>query len=88
MRLETARLVIRTFEPRDAEPWLAMVADEEVRRFLPAGPVPTMDTFQSALERRRAWSASTAQQGLVEQGYATEAGCRRVSAPLRPKPVP
>ena len=52
--LETARLVIRTFEPRDAEPWIAMVTDPEVRRFLPQGPVPTMETFQSAIERRHA----------------------------------
>jgi hypothetical protein len=36
-RLETARLVIRTFEPRDAGAWLAMFHDPEVRRFLP-GP--------------------------------------------------
>jgi RimJ/RimL family protein N-acetyltransferase len=35
-RLETARLVIRTFQTRDADPWLAMVTDPEVRRFLPA----------------------------------------------------
>ena len=28
-RLETARLVIRTFEARDAGPWLAMVSDPE-----------------------------------------------------------
>jgi len=47
-------LVIRTFEPRDAEPWIAMVTDPEVRRFLPQGPVPTMETFQSAIERRHA----------------------------------
>jgi RimJ/RimL family protein N-acetyltransferase len=37
-RLETARLVIRIFEARDAGPWLAMAADPEVYRFLPAGP--------------------------------------------------
>jgi hypothetical protein len=35
-RLETARLVIRTFQHRDAGPWLAMVTDPEVRWFLPA----------------------------------------------------
>ena len=53
-RLETARLVIRTFEPMDAEPWLAMVTDPEFRRFLPPGPVPTMESFQNAIERRHA----------------------------------
>jgi|GEM_PF-5828819 len=58
MRLETARLIIRSFEPRDAEPWIRMVTDPDVRRFLPPGPVPTMETFQSALERRHAMEHS------------------------------
>jgi [ribosomal protein S5]-alanine N-acetyltransferase len=53
-RLETARLVIRSLEFRDAEPWLAMVNDPEVQRFLPPGPAPTMDTFAEVLERRHA----------------------------------
>jgi RimJ/RimL family protein N-acetyltransferase len=35
VRLETERLVIRTFEHRDADAWIAMVSDPEVRRFLP-----------------------------------------------------
>ena len=52
-RLETARLVIRTFEPHDAAAWVAMFDDPEVRRFLP-GPAPTMQTFQGALEGRHA----------------------------------
>jgi ribosomal-protein-alanine N-acetyltransferase len=51
-RIETPRLVIRTFEPRDAEAWIAMVNDPEVNRFLPPGPDATMATFQQALERR------------------------------------
>jgi RimJ/RimL family protein N-acetyltransferase len=51
MEFETARLVIRTFEPRDAEPWLAMT-DADFRRFLPAGPAPTLETFRSAIEHR------------------------------------
>ena len=54
MRLETERLVVRTFEAGDAEAWLAMVCDPDVRRFLPQGPLPTMDTFGDALERRHA----------------------------------
>jgi len=33
MRLETARLVIRTFEPQDADPWLAMAVIEAERIF-------------------------------------------------------
>ena len=53
-RLETARLVIRTFEPRDGEAWVAMVNDPEVVRFLPPGPAPTMETFADVIERRHA----------------------------------
>ncbi len=53
-RLETARLVIRSFEHRDAQPWIAMVSDPEVRRYLPPTPLPTMETFQKAIERRHA----------------------------------
>jgi RimJ/RimL family protein N-acetyltransferase len=60
-RLETARLVIRTFEPRDAEAWIAMFSDPEVRRFLP-GPAPTMQAFQGAIEGRHAMEG--------EGGYA------------------
>ena len=53
-RLETARLVIRTFESRDAEAWVAMVNDPEVVRFLPPGPAPTMGTFAEVIEARHA----------------------------------
>jgi len=53
-RLETARLVIRTFEARDADPWPAMVTDPEVRRFLPAGPAPTMELAQRIIGERQA----------------------------------
>ena len=62
MRLETERLVIRTFELRDAEPWLALVTDPDVSRYLPAGPTPTSDTFFRMLERRHAMER--------EHGYA------------------
>jgi len=53
-RLETARLVIRTFEPRDAGPWFALVTDPEVRRFLPAGPAPTMEAAERLIGERQA----------------------------------
>lgn len=53
MRLETARLIIRSFEPEDAEAWVALFDDPDVTRYLPAGPKPTADTFLTALERRR-----------------------------------
>jgi RimJ/RimL family protein N-acetyltransferase len=51
-RLETARLVIRTFEPRDAGAWIAMVNDPEVNRFLPPSADATMAIFQEAIRRR------------------------------------
>jgi RimJ/RimL family protein N-acetyltransferase len=62
MHVETARLVIRTFEERDAEPWLAMVNDPNVTRFLPPGPHRTLETFQDALQKRHALER--------EHGYA------------------
>ncbi len=54
IRLETARLAIRSFDYSDADAWIAMVNDPEVRRFLPPGPDPTMETFERAIESRLA----------------------------------
>jgi RimJ/RimL family protein N-acetyltransferase len=54
MRLEPPHLVIRTYEPRDAEHWLALVNDPEVTRYTPPSPPATLETFQSALESRHA----------------------------------
>src|SRR5437899_2883007 len=54
VRLQTARLVIRPFEQGDADAWIAMFSDPEVRRFLPPAPVPTMETFERAIESRHA----------------------------------
>ena len=51
-RPETPRLVIRIFEPRDADPWIAMVNDPEVIIFLPPGPPATMETFQAGTRGR------------------------------------
>jgi [ribosomal protein S5]-alanine N-acetyltransferase len=62
MHLETERLVIRSFEPRDAQPWLEMVTDPDVRRFLPPGPLPRLETFAAAMVRRQAMER--------EHGYA------------------
>ena len=55
-RLETARLVIRTFEARDAGPWLAMVTDSEVTRFLPPAPRSdrTMELARRVIGERQA----------------------------------
>jgi RimJ/RimL family protein N-acetyltransferase len=52
--LLTPRLVIRSFEPGDAEAWVEMVSDDRVTRYLPPGPTPTLESFASVLERRRA----------------------------------
>ena len=54
LRLETARLVIRSFDGRDADAWIAMLSDPEVQRFLPPGPAPSMETFERAIESRHA----------------------------------
>ena len=52
-RLETIRLVIRTFEFHNADAWITMFNDPEVTRFL-SGATPTMETFQRAIARRHA----------------------------------
>jgi len=62
MRLETARLVIRSFEPSDADAWLAMVHEPDFNRYLPPGPDPTLETFLKSVERRQAMER--------ERGYA------------------
>jgi len=61
-RLETGRLVIRTYGQADAEPWMAMMNDPEVRRYLPPAPPATAETFHSAMARRHALER--------ERGYA------------------
>jgi RimJ/RimL family protein N-acetyltransferase len=53
-RLETDRLVIRTFEETDADRWLALVNDPEVDRFLPPSEPLTIDDFASMLQARHA----------------------------------
>ena len=55
-RIETARLVIRTFEARDAGPWLEMLTDPEVTRFLPPPPRSdrTMELAHRVIEERQA----------------------------------
>ena len=58
-RIETARLVIRTLEARDADPWIALVNDPEVVRFVPPEPAKTMETFQAVLEARHAMERDT-----------------------------
>jgi ribosomal-protein-alanine N-acetyltransferase len=47
-------LVIRPLDRSDAEAWIALVSDPEVRWFLPPGPDPTMKTFERVIESRHA----------------------------------
>jgi ribosomal-protein-alanine N-acetyltransferase len=61
-RLETERLVVRTFEARDGDAWVAMFSDPEVTRFLPGAAPPTKDRFETQLTARLAMEA--------ELGYA------------------
>jgi RimJ/RimL family protein N-acetyltransferase len=54
MRLETPRLVIRSFEPSDAEGMLAVFGDPEVRKYLPPFPDPTIESMGTSVARRMA----------------------------------
>lgn len=56
VRIETPRLVVRTFRKGDEDEWLAMITDPEVRRFLP-GASPNASAFASALAQRHAMEA-------------------------------
>ena len=80
-RLETARLVIRTFEARDAEPWLAMVTDPEVRRFLPAGPAPTVELAQRIIGERQAMERGLGHAMWAVEDKTTEAFVRVTMRP-------
>jgi ribosomal-protein-alanine N-acetyltransferase len=55
-------LVVRTFEARDQDAWVAMFSDPEVTRFLAGFGRPTEETFQTQLSARHAMEA--------ELGYA------------------
>ncbi len=56
MRLETARLVLRSWEERDRAPLAAVLGDPEVRRFYPTSldPEQAGAQFDFAMERQRA----------------------------------
>ena len=54
MRLETPRLVIRSFEPSDAPGMLAVFGDPEVRKYLPPFPDPTLESMGKSVARRMA----------------------------------
>jgi RimJ/RimL family protein N-acetyltransferase len=84
-RLETARLVIRTFEDRDADPWIAMFSDPEVVRFLGPPRVPTMEIFQGAIESRHLMEreigyAMWAVEDRMTRGFIGQCGLRPASS--------
>ena len=62
MRLETNRLVIRSFSADDAEELFPILVDPEVRRFLPPSPAATLEQFceriaaRIAMEREHGFS--------------------------------
>lgn len=62
MRFETERLIIRPVEARDGEAWIAMVSDPDVRRYLPQGPIPTIEVVHAMIEKRHTMER--------ERGYA------------------
>ncbi|MEA2662055.1 MAG: hypothetical protein QOH08_1627 [Chloroflexota bacterium] len=74
MRLETPRLVIRSFEPGDAEGLFRVFADPDVRRYLPPAPEPTIERMRAAVQRR----IDTER----ERGYALWAVLRRDTGEL------
>jgi ribosomal-protein-alanine N-acetyltransferase len=66
IRIQTERLVLRSFEPRDVDPWIVMFSDPEVVRFLDRASRErprTPEAFFAQLEVRLALEA--------EVGYAT-----------------
>src|ERR1700704_6291379 len=54
MRLETPRLIIRSFAPSDAAGMLEVFGDPEVRKYLPVFPDPTLELMQASVARRMA----------------------------------
>jgi [ribosomal protein S5]-alanine N-acetyltransferase len=57
MRLDTPRLVIRSFESADAAGMLAVFGDREVRRYLPPFPDPTLESMAKSVAGRMAMEA-------------------------------
>ena len=54
MRIETDRLVVRSWEASEAPELLRLFSDPDVRRFLPPMPDPTLETMEASLGRRLA----------------------------------
>ena len=49
-RLETQRLILRRFSPRDAKALFSLLSDKEVNRFLPLFPLETLSQAQDYLQ--------------------------------------
>jgi RimJ/RimL family protein N-acetyltransferase len=54
MRIDTPRLLIRSFVPSDAAGMLEVFGDRAVRTYLPAFPEPTLELMQASVARRMA----------------------------------
>lgn len=84
MRLETARLLLRSAETSDAEFLLRLFTTADVLRYLPVGPPWTIDTARKSIESRRRLEASRGFAPLIAVLKDTEE--RIGSAGLRPIP--
>lgn len=51
LRLETDRLILRTFEEKDIEALYVLLKDKEVNTFLPWFPVKTLEETRRFLKR-------------------------------------
>ncbi len=69
--IETDRLVLRDLEPADTDAIAAIVADEEVMRFIGAGGVLSRDLVVRMIERER--------QGYAERGWGQWATVERAT---------
>jgi ribosomal-protein-alanine N-acetyltransferase len=75
IRIETERLVLRSFERRDVDPWIAMFSDPEVIRFLDCASRErprTPEAFFAQLEIRRALEAELGHATLAVELAATQ----------------
>jgi ribosomal-protein-alanine N-acetyltransferase len=48
----TPRLRIRPFEPRDAEPMMAVYGDADVMRYIPGGPLPDREAVHKIMDEQ------------------------------------
>lgn len=72
-RLETPRLIIRTFEARDAEPYRVMVTDPAVLRYIPPTPPVTLEEVQARIESRHEMEAALGYAMWAVENKATGA---------------